>query len=711
MDKGFGMDGQMNLESWFSTKDKDPISNATCVIKDGVCIDCTWEDLFDSKMYDTVTCVTYVSSPSFFHGIAKQYKKASIIIGIEKEDVRKAFLEGMNAHVHTLGRELFENMSDEGKDKVIAGDLTIRYAKPNCIIHSKFFLLSSTKSQETRLIFGSANMTKSAFDNHIKQYEDIMVFDNSPLFDTYIKRFNAIMGETEDYIPREVREKYKEGKIISVADLTAEELTENLFNTLEEKNLIPVCNEELMEAMQAARMEEEKESTRARATFEIISEVSKKKTGDKTGQLVMKKGKDLEKAKEKITDILFRRTKTEASNERFTLTYNDADKKQYRVYTRIEGESVRDPEVYDRCATQEEIKRSLENVIRFIDAYRKYVTDKYEDTQELSRIFEAILYSFISAYIFILRQKAPGGKADVPLILVIGGKAFSGKSNLLAYIDRIMSGRKLPKEKHYYEYKNISKGGNLGDLFLSDNTYPLLVDEVPTAFFTSKSSNKGEELIKYLSNTLEGKHPAMICTTNTSTFSIPRQVSRRIYFIKVDACFDEKIRQEASDYYDAVMDEADNHLFRDFCCRMSEKIKVDEELFGTEHFDYLRAAREIFIEYFSLSGIDMPDYFPKELYNDYDARGRYMWGVLYEQEKKMFSYDRLGNGRGEATLTVNIKELVPANKDTQTYINYIRPDILIEEAGMYVVLRANAFYDWIGVRKGLFKGTRKSKKP
>jgi hypothetical protein len=107
----------------------------------------------------------------------------------------------------------------------------------------------------------------------------------------------------------------------------------------------------------------------------------------------------------------------------------------------------------------------------------------------------------------------------------------------------------------------------------------------------------------------------------------------------------------------------------------------------------------------------MPDYFPKELYNDYDARGRYMWGVLYEQEKKMFSYDRLGNGRGEATLTVNIKELVPANKDTQTYINYIRPDILIEEAGMYVVLRANAFYDWIGVRKGLFKGTRKSKKP
>lgn len=37
-------------------------------------------------------------------------------------------------------------------------------------------------------------------------------------------------------------------------------------------------------------------------------------------------------------------------------------------------------------------------------------------------------------------------------------------------------------------------------------------------------------------------------------------------------------------------------------------------------------------------------------------------------------------------------------KDVQVYMNYLRQDILVEEAGMYVVLKAEAFCDWIGVK-------------
>ena len=45
----------------------------------------------------------------------------------------------------------------------------------------------------------------------------------------------------------------------------------------------------------------------------------------------------------------------------------------------------------------------------------------------------------------------------------------------------------------------------------------------------------------------------MICTTNTGGFSIPAQVARRIYFLKVDACFNEKYKSEANAYYEDVM--------------------------------------------------------------------------------------------------------------------------------------------------------------
>lgn len=65
----------------------------------------------------------------------------------------------------------------------------------------------------------------------------------------------------------------------------------------------------------------------------------------------------------------------------------------------------------------------------------------------------------------------------------------------------------------------------------------------------------------------------MICTTNTGGFSIPAQVARRIYFLKVDACFNEKYKSEANAYYEDVMANASNILFRDFCSKMGELIK------------------------------------------------------------------------------------------------------------------------------------------
>ena len=58
---------------------------------------------------------------------------------------------------------------------------------------------------------------------------------------------------------------------------------------------------------------------------------------------------------------------------------------------------------------------------------------------------------------------------------------------------------------------------------------------------------------------------------------------------------------------------------------------------------------------------------------------------------------------------VDWKELFDSSKyDSLAYMNYLRQDIFIEDAGVYVVLRAKLFYDWIGVKrkkklKDLFK--------
>ena len=76
-----------------------------------------------------------------------------------------------------------------------------------------------------------------------------------------------------------------------------------------------------------------------------------------------------------------------------------------------------------------------------------------------------------------------------------------------------------------------------------------------------------------------------------------------------------------------------------------------------------------------------------------------MWRTLYDQAQESFIY-KCVKGMKEATITVNLKDLVTQNRtDTQLYMNYLRQDIFIEDAGVYVVLRAKQFFEWIGVKR------------
>ncbi len=695
------MEGQLDLLSYMG---KDPIQNPCCVVLNGKCEDITWEELFDASSYDSLQCVTYVSSASFFEKSVMGFSHATIVIGIEKGDIKKGLNESIRTRIQSDGDKMFSALSDDAKSKIVDQSLSIRYSVANTIIHSKLYLLSNSSTGKNRVIVGSANLTESAFSNSIHQYEDVLVFDDSEYYGLYQRRFNAILEKTSDYIPEDTVKKYKEGQLIDVADFTPEEKTEKILEALAESNVIPLINEGVYQQVQEIQDREQKELSEAKASFELIALSSKKSR--KTGGYVIKTAKELEEAKPKIIDILFKGTKREFELARFALNFNEADKKQYHIFVDEEGiQGGRKAERYDRQAADDEVKHSIENLCRFISAYKDFVSSPDPDQENQSHVFETILYAFTAAYIFLLRKEATSNRRDdIPIMLIIGGRASSGKSSLLAYIDALLSGRHLQREDHYYQYEKLAKRNALENLFMSENTYPLLVDEVAPGFFNSRSSGKGEALIKYLANTLDGKHPAMICTTNTDTFNIPAQVARRIYYLQVDACFDDNQKAQATAYYEDVMREADNLLFRDFCYRMGEKAAHHEDLFGGGDFDYLYCAREIFRDYYRIAGMDVPDYMPKKLFRDYANRGREMWKVLFQQDQASFTYNEKGK-TGKPELVVNLKEITAGSRDVNVYMNYLRQDLLVEAAGIYTILRADGFFEWIGVRNPWRKKT------
>ena len=104
---------QLELSDFMGELEKDPIINSTCVILDGCSTNLTWRELFDSKEYDTLSCVTYVSSPNFFVKSVGDFQNVHIIIGIEKEDVRKAFAESMATRLNNEGTKFFELLPEK----------------------------------------------------------------------------------------------------------------------------------------------------------------------------------------------------------------------------------------------------------------------------------------------------------------------------------------------------------------------------------------------------------------------------------------------------------------------------------------------------------------------------------------------------------------------------------------------------------------------
>ena len=139
----------------------------------------------------------------------------------------------------------------------------------------------------------------------------------------------------------------------------------------------------------------------------------------------------------------------QATPERELLFSKDTDRGFGRSGLYIEENGNTKP--FGQKAGKEEIKNSIESIVKLIENYRKYVID-YNDNYG-SRIIEIILYTFTSPFIQDIRFKleSDSEKLDVPQFLFIGGTAGSGKSNLLQILQKMLG---LSKSKPIL-YNNI----------------------------------------------------------------------------------------------------------------------------------------------------------------------------------------------------------------------------------------------------------------
>lgn len=675
------MSDQSQLDLFDEEKRKLEKTPYLQVILNGEVKEMSLGELFDAEFYTELKAVSFVASPHFFFKTTKRFQSIQLILGIEDGNVAGNFIEGLQSLLDIENRiNYFQSLPKDVQQEIQNNQFQIRYSKKGTPIHSKIYLLNGT--QGNRVMIGSANFTETALGNQ-KQYEELVVFDNHELFDIYQNRFQDIYQETVDFIPEKVKSKILL-EPVNIAD--PEVLIDILLDEVEKKRIMVELTETQVEEIYqtADKIDKQKEAvTQFNQVIEIITRVSRK-----SGKRELLPIKTLRTKTVTIKSKLSKMNKKSAeADHRQQLIYHIASESLYTPTPHTEGEEKNSLiQFTQKINNLESLKKQLELINKFIDSYHLFTVQN--DPKVQSRIAEAILYAFVSAHIWKMRdhyvneEGRENVRRHVPPFLIIAGRSMSGKTSALEFISML-----LGNTNPYMPYEQVSARNMLSDFFHSSNVSPLLIDEIDAKFFRSTAADKGERLIKDITSNLSGPHPVLIGTTNATGFDANAQSSSRIYYLQINNTFQNQKLMESSTYLSNLMNETNSTLYKDFTHRMGEKIKHGEAFYSTE--DFLSGAREIFKDYYKECELPLPVWFPREKFNDYQERGQRLWRELYKSHSDSFDF------RKENTVLVHIDNFASqTRRDRDTLVNYLPPECINEDSSV-LLLNQKLFKEYI----------------
>jgi hypothetical protein len=621
--------------------------------------------------------VTYVSSPKAFERIAQRFRKVEFILGTPDSD----FAANVASIVGTLNMDeeaggFWTELTPDTREKVSRKQINIRYPHLGVTIHSKIYLMQNSKTGANRLVVGSANLSDTAWTSR-PQFEEIIAYDNSDFFNLFMDRFWAIHKCTRDYIPENLKRCTDTDRIsMFLADQSA--IEKALQQALQDQKALYVSEDAIntLELMQHRSLPKQiYKIDRAVKTLRLTKHSGKKGSNIVSPATIIATLPKLPAALPKQS------VNQEEHHTNSVFLYDDVDK-----VLRKQKDNLAYP--LAREASIDEIRSGLNCIHAFVDAYNLFTYK--EDPENQARVMEAILYAFMGPYLWKAREDLVeergqvSSRAAIPPLLIIGGKARSGKTTLLEFINKLIDPTSRPT---FFQYPTIEK--QLRNMIDSDNLHPILVDEMPPAFFRSKKSDKGEEFIKYMANIRESKHPILIATTNHDNFSIGDQSRRRTYYLAINNTFDETKAIQSGKHLEQTLAQANNTLFCDYVLRMQNILSEHQSLATSA--DFLELPRSVFQQYYCMSELETPSWFPGKVFDDYRERGRALWSQIFKSNSKHFQ-----KGDND-TLVVDYRTIPWREQDKDWLLNHVPPQIVQESKGL-IAFRAREFYEWIGVR-------------
>lgn len=723
--------------------------------------DMSVNEIFDSKKYSKLIAVTYSASPAFINRYLTGFKQLDIVIGANDQIAQKVSNSLVQNTINNIIRiqkgdsiKDFMKLNPQMQERMFK--TFNEYVPVRSVIHSKFYLLSDDKEEQTRLILGSANLSTQAFSKDTAQFENVIILDNNQLFQIFKEHYHEqLKPHLVSYFPKEDIEKVytkkvkhisKKAKVpkataevVYVADLDDDQKEydeeqvpqlsnddvevikthqiKHVYEQLSEEHLsedeldqMQKVGEEIVPLQKASQEEYQLMKQSCNAIKQSMT-THNKKPALKTPQraaAAMKK------------TIVVKVPQNEGSSDaidRMVLLNDDFSRSTQNTGLKVESKLDQTQHTlitFGKRTDNETIKTTLTSIDQLLKGYEHF-TSHYSSNYG-KRIMEAILYSFTSPFITSIRRKYhhTNERSDIPLFLFIGGNGGSGKTTLLkACIDLTLPSTTDPNQK-FVVTNNLSTKGNspkqsvldniMNIMVNSDNNVaPIYYDEIEPWAFEGKYSRVFVNIDNQIApDTEEENHPVLIGTTNATTYSLGSAEQRRSYYLKIDHQFEPNLRGESNQYLNKI--HFNNQLFEDFCKRMSDYLS--DESYDWEQanqqggkVDFLATTRKIFRDYYHEAGLQVPDYFPDKRCDDNSETNRERWYTLYYAHPELFEFNEQTR-----TLFVKISELnknktsYHAENVSEVYRKAMIGNAIKTNSSEVLELYPVEFFKWIGIK-------------
>ena len=449
--------------------------------------------IFDSEKYDIFKGVTFSIDQKFAEKYLSNFKETTVVVGIQDSDVQerglsleqkqiKQLVDNTKVLSSGLPIKMFENFSRSIQDRILEDSYQLRIPLSKTI-HTKMYLFKNSKSGDTRLIIGSANLSNQAFSNTTPQLELLEIRDNSELFSEYESYFDTeIISETVDFFGNSVRKKAKSKAQKEEIDVTItftpkefgelkvnriseqfDQIKESVSSGKIEQTVIDELKEEA-KIVDVRSKELKQEFDDVELAVRITTAAVNVRTGNGKADVKLHENSEVKKRVSNLLrdNLLAKKVKAEVlprdllisrpairtdSNSGLSLGIKEGESK-------TEDGSVVENFKYHKIGKKlddEGIKKSVLLIDSIMKNYKEFVPNYTSDYGK--RVIEAIAFAFTSPFLSEIRQNTSlnSEALDIPLFAVIGGTGGSGKSKLLNIINRMLGLNDMTEPTTYSE--------------------------------------------------------------------------------------------------------------------------------------------------------------------------------------------------------------------------------------------------------------------